>query len=129
MRMVANPALKPALIGLWCAMFLLSTVAIHAQATRNITSAGRRLDEFTRQNDKMARDQMESEMRGRKPTAEERRLAEAKKLQTKEDFAKLQDAYNDIITRVTAREKLTKAYVAETAENISKIAERLRTNL
>ena len=100
-----------------------------AQAARTLSSTGRRLDEFNRQNEKAARDELDREMRGRKPTAEERRQTEAKKEQIREDFEGLQTAYNEILTKLHAQERLSDAYVSDISSKIAKTGARLRHNI
>ena len=107
---------------------LLCSAPVAGQGTR-ITSIDRRLDDFRRQNEKSARAELEREMHGRKPTAEERRQAALKKSEIKEDFENLQSIYNDVVTRLHARETLAPAYTIEVAEKISKSAHRLRRNV
>jgi hypothetical protein len=99
------------------------------QSTRTLSTVGRRIDDFNKQSDKVARDEMDREMRGRKPNAEERRLAEIKKAQLKEDFETLQKAYNDIVTKLHAKETLSAEYISEITEAIGKSASRLRHNI
>ncbi|HVF29648.1 MAG TPA: hypothetical protein VNA22_01710 [Pyrinomonadaceae bacterium] len=110
-----------------CVLFTTATVNTSAQATRNIV--GRRLDDFNKQTEKVARDEMGREMHGRKLTPEERRIAEAKKAQIKEDFEKLQTVYNEILTRLHAKETFSDQYVADTSERVAKSGARLRENI
>lgn len=100
-----------------------------AQTPRTPSSTGRRLDEFNRQSEKVARDQLDREMRGRQPTAEERRQSELKKEQIREDFEGLQAAYNEILTKLHAQERLSEAYVSDITAKIAKSGARLRHNI
>lgn len=108
---------------------LAYVIPAEAQAPRSISSTGRRLDEFNRQSEKVARDELDREMRGRKPTAEERRQTEARKEQIKEDFEGLQAAYNEILTKLHAQEHLSDAYVSDITAKIAKSGARLRHNI
>ena len=130
MKAVLFPFSHPVLASL--AFVLASLVfidTINAQATRNASAVGRRLDDFNRQSEKAARDELTREMNGRKPTKEELREAQVKKAQIKEDFETLQASYNDIVSRLQAREPLTNSYIAEVTDKISKSGHRLRHNI
>jgi hypothetical protein len=100
-----------------------------AQATRTLSSTGRRLDEFNRQTEKVARDELDREMHGRKPTEEERRKAAARKAEIKEDFESLQAAYNEIVTKLHAQQPLSDTYVSDVSGKIAKSGSRLRHNI
>jgi hypothetical protein len=99
------------------------------QTSRTLSSAGRRLEEFNRQTEKAARDELRREMRGRRPTAEDRRQTQAKKEQIREDFEALQTAYNEILTKLHAQEQLSEAYVSDITAKIIKSGGRLRHNI
>ena len=104
-------------------------LTILGQATRSISTVQRRLDDFNRQSQQVARDEMNRELGGRKPNAEERRLAAAKKTQIREDFESLQTLYNDVLTKLQTKEAMTDDYIAETSGKISKAGSRLRENI
>lgn len=101
----------------------------NAQGTRSISSTGRRLDEFGKMSDKAARDELNREMQGRKPSPEAIRKAAAVKAEVKEDFESLQNEYNKLVTVLNSKESLNPAFVRETAERIHKHANRLKTNV
>lgn len=116
-------------ICLTLAFTMLGCVTVaDAQTARTLSSTGRRLDEFNRQSEKVARDELDREMRGRKPTPEERRQTQARKEQIREDFEGLQAAYNEIITKLHAQEHLSEAYVSNISAKIAKSGARLRHN-
>jgi len=100
-------------------------VVADAQTARTLSTTGRRLDEFNRQSERAARDELRREMRGRKPTEEERRQTAAKKEQIGEDFEGLQAAYNEILTKLHALEHLSEAYVSDATAKIAKSGARL----
>jgi hypothetical protein len=109
-------------------LVILLVISGEAQSSRTV-SVERRIDDFRKQSERQAREELSREMRGRQPTAEERRVAEAKKAQIKEDFDMLQSAYNDILERLHAKETLTSGYTQEITGKIAKSAARLRQNI
>jgi len=129
MRRVSFSMRLAIVVSVGCLMLLILVPTVNAQTTRTLSTVGRRIDDFNRQGDKMARDEMNREMRGRRPTAEERRLAEAKKAQIKEDFQTLQTTYNDILIRLQSREKLTSHYISGVVEKVLRAGSRLRENM
>lgn len=108
---------------------LFCATSINAQTTRTLSSTERRIDEFNRQSEKVARDELNREMHGRKPTKEELRIAAARKAEIKKGFDELQAAYNDIVTKLHAKEAPSDAFVFEVTDQISRGANRLRSNL
>lgn len=115
-----------------CFLAVLLSVAaaeINAQATRSLSNLGRRLDEFNKQNDKVARDEMNREMNGRKPSKEELQNAARIKSETKEDLEALQAEYNEIALKLNARVKIEDSFVRNLAGSIHKHASRLHSNM
>ncbi len=104
-------------------------VVADAQTNRTISSTGRRLDEFNRQSEKAARDELRREMRGRKPTTAELKRASVIKEQIREDFEGLQAAYNEILTKLHAQEHLSEVYISDVTAKIAKSGNRLRHNI
>ncbi len=117
----------------YCLLFLFTAlscvVTADAQSARTVANAGRRIDEFNRQTEKVARDELGREMLGRKPTAEERRQAAAKSSQIKEDLEHLQDAYNELVAKLQAGGPVDNAYFAGIDAKIVKSVSRLRHNI
>jgi hypothetical protein len=112
------------------AFTMLSCVIVgNAQTPRTLSSTGRRLDEFNRQSEKVARDELDREMHGRKPTEVELRQAAAKKVEIREDFENLQAAYNEIVTKLRAKQPLNDTYVSDVSGKIAKSGSRLRHNI
>lgn len=116
-------------ISLTCLLLSTATLTVTAQASRTLSSTGRRLDDFNRQAEKAERDELAREMHGRKPTQEQLRETQLKKAQIKEDFESLQTSYNDIITRIRAKESLSNSYIAGVTGKISKSGSRLLHNI
>ncbi|MGQ0542043.1 MAG: hypothetical protein ACT4O9_09370 [Blastocatellia bacterium] len=115
-----------------CILAVLLSVAaaeINAQATRSLSNLGRRLDEFNKQNDKVARDEMNREMNGRKPSKEELQRAARIKSETKEDLEALQTEYNEIALKLNARVKIEDSFVRNITGSIHKHASRLHSNM
>jgi hypothetical protein len=117
----------------YCLLFifvlLASVVTADAQSSRTLASAGRRIDEFNRQSEKVARDELGREMLGRRPTGEERRQAVAKTSQIRQDLEHLQDAYNELVARLATGESADEIYYAGIDAKISRSALRLRHNV
>ena len=99
------------------------------QATRNVSAAARRLEDFKQQSDKAERDAMAQEMRGRKPTKEELATAARIKAETKEDLEGLQAKYNLIVEKLSGGGSASPEFVAEATAAINKHAARLRSNI
>ena len=112
-----------------CLTFITFVANTHAQASRSISTVGRRLDDFNRQSERAERDELAREMEGRKLSPEERRKAEIKKTQIRDDLESLQATYNDVVARLQAKEELSSTYVAELTEKVSKSCVRLRSNI
>lgn len=98
-----------------------------AQATRNINSSARRVEEFNKQSENVSRDQMRGEMGAKKPTPEELRRAKAANAQITEDLEALQSGYNEIVGKLQSKETVTNAFLVETGSRIHKHASRLRS--
>lgn len=107
------------------ALFL--PAAAQAQGGRAMAAA-KRVDEFSKQTDKVAHDQMESEMRGRKPSKEELKKIAQAKAETKEDLEALQSSYNEIIGALNSGGP-SADFVLAIAGKINKSASRLRSNV
>lgn len=112
-------------------LFLVLVVvdSAYGQGGGRQNAVGRRIDDFNKQSDKAARDEMTLEMSGRKPTAEERRAVAAKKAQMNADLESLQSAYNEIVTKLHAKEAISEKFVQEVTERVSKSGASLRKNL
>jgi hypothetical protein len=110
------------------AFFLLLGFDAIAQSSRTTNSVGRRLDDFNRQGDRAARDEMNREMRPRKPTKEQLQNVARVKAETKEDLEGLQDSYNEIVVRLKTRD-LPPTFVVEAASKVNKHASRLKLNI
>lgn len=107
----------------------LVNVSVFGQPSRSISSTGRRIDEINRQAEKVERDEMNRDLRGRPPSREELKQAAAKKEQIKKDFEGLQAEYNKIVLALKAREPLADSFVADAAENIHEHSTGLRHNI
>lgn len=105
------------------------SVTADAQTTRNISSSARRIEEFNKQGNNAARDEMNSEMRGKRPTAEEMRKAKAIEKQIEEDLAALQTKYNDVVVKLQSKDAISDVFVVDAAGRIHKHAERLKNNI
>lgn len=99
-----------------------------AQATRGVSAAGRRMDDFDNQRTKAQRDSMTREMRGKKPTKEELQNAARIKAETKEDLEGLQESYNEIVVKLNAGGTVPAPFIAEAATKVHKHAARLKAN-
>jgi hypothetical protein len=109
------------------ATFMLSNIPASAQG-RSVSIA-RRADEFSKQSDKIARDQMEGEI-GRKPlTKEEVRAAARVHTEIKEDLELLQASYNDIVSSLKGGGQMPADTATATIQKIHKSASRLRSNV
>lgn len=115
--------------------FLLLTVFVtilavdsYPQASRGISAAGRRVDDFDNQRTKAERDAMAREMRGKKPTKEELQNAARIKTETKEDLEGLQRSYNDIVVKLGAG-TVPPEFIVQEAEKVNKFANRLKANI
>lgn len=104
------------------------SVCVVGQATRNVSSAARRLDDFNQQTEKVARDAMNREMRGKKPTKEELEKAARIKAETKEDLEGLQAQYNLIVEKLGGGIPSAE-FAAEASAKTNKHASRLRSNI
>ena len=102
--------------------------ASYAQASRGISVAGRRVDDFNDQRTKAERDAMAREMRGKKPTKEELQNAARIKAETKEDLEGLQRSYNDIVVKLGAG-IVPPEFIVQEAEKVNKFASRLKANI
>lgn len=111
------------------ALLLGSAATADAQATRTLSSAARRLEEFNRQNEKAARDDLDREIAGRKPSREELQREAAKKAELKKSLEDLQAAYNEIASTLNARRPPSKQFVLETTDRVLRITHRLRSDL
>lgn len=121
--------MKASSLVLVLACLLLFSLDLYAQASRGISAAGRRVDEFDNQRRKADRDSMDSEMRSKKPSKEELRNAARIKAETKEDLEGLQQAYNDGVAKLSSGQVLVTDYVAEAAKRINKHSTRLKINI
>ena len=120
--------MKVFLLAFFVLAFFAAAGSVDAQSTRTTNSVGRRLDDFSRQGDRAARDEMNREMRTRKPTKEELQNAARIKAETKEDLEGLQDSYNEIVVRLKARDTPS-TFVVEAASKVNKHALRLKLNV
>ena len=120
--------MKTAFLIFLFAFFLILPFESLAQASRGISAAGRRVDDFTQQTDKAARDAMTREMRGRKPTKEELANAARIKSETKEDLEGLQGQYNLIVEHLSGGTPSPELSAAALSK-INKHASRLRSNI
>lgn len=116
--------------------FLLASVVlaivvspVSAQSTRALTAAARRIDDFNKQSDQAARDEMNREMRGKKPSAEEIRKAKAIEAQIEQDLEALQTEYNNIVLKLQSREAIADTFVADSSGRIHKHSDRLKENI
>ena len=100
-----------------------------SQSTRQLSNVGRRLDDFNNQSTKAERDQMNNEIRGKKPSAEELKRAALLKAQLKEDLGSLQDEYNALVTKLKANETISAKEAAEIGDRVHLRSERLLKNL
>ena len=110
-------------------LILLFIANCEAQGTRSISNTARRLDEFNRQAQKAERDDLDREMRGRKPSDEEHRHHEIVKAQIKEDFETLQTLYNEIVSKLRSGEPFTSENTSEISTKLVKSSERLKANI
>jgi hypothetical protein len=112
------------------ATFLVAlSFCLHTNA-QAVSTVGRRLDEINKLSEKAARDAQTREMKGgQKPTKEELRRAVQIRGEIKEDLETLQAIYNDLITKLAARDNFSDGHAREVAAKIRKHAERLKTNI
>ncbi len=102
---------------------------VEAQPTRSLANSARRIEEFNKQGDQAAREEMNREMRGKKPTAEEMRKAKAIEAQIREDLEILQSEYNNIVIKLQSGDQVADTFAVDTAGRIHKHAERLLSNI
>lgn len=114
---------------LFFGFLLLFTGDSFAQASRGISAAGRRMDDFDNQRTKAQRDAMAREMRGKKFTKEELQNAARIKAETKEDLEGLQESYNEIVVKLNGGSTVPTAFIAEAANRVHKHAVRLKANV
>ena len=105
------------------------SVESNAQATRTLNTVERRIENFNNQGVKAERDEMNKELRGKKPATEELKRAAAVKAQLKEDLESLQEEYNLLVPRLKASEAISVKEAAEVSERVHLRAERLLKNL
>src|SRR5688572_11444993 len=72
-------------------------VESNAQSARTLNTVERRIENFNNQGLKAERDEMNKELRGKKPSVDEMKRAAALKAQLKEDLESLQEEYNLLI--------------------------------
>lgn len=111
------------------AFFTILTADLDAQVNRGISAAGRRMDDWDNARSKADRDNMQKEMRGRKPTKEELRNAARIKAETKEDLEGLQENYNDIILKLSGGQRPETSFAVDVASKVNKHATRLKANI
>lgn len=111
------------------AVFAVLSVDLSAQASRGISAAGRRMDDWDNQRSKADRDAMVKEMLGKKPTKEELQNAARIKIETREDLEGLQQSYNDIIVRLSGGQTPESPFIVEAASKVNKHANRLKANI
>jgi hypothetical protein len=109
-----------------CVGFAIDT---NGQGARQPNNIARRLDDFNNQSVKAERDEMNKELRGKKPSAEELKRVAALKAQLKEDLESLQEAYNTLVTKLKASEPMPPKLAAEVGERVHLRSERLLKNL
>jgi hypothetical protein len=90
---------------------------------------GRRIDDFNNQNKQAERDELNKELRGKKPSAEELKRSAALKAQLKEDLEALQEEYNFLVTKLKASELISIKEAAEVGDRVHLRSERLLKNL
>lgn len=110
------------------AFLSIFSIEIDAQASRGISAAGRRMDDFDNQRRKAERDTMQREAQGRRPTKEELQNAARVKTETREDLEGLQESYNEILTKLSGGE-VDGAFAIEATARINKYANRLKANI
>ncbi len=108
--------------------FLLGDEA-RAQPTRSIASSARRIEEFNKQGNNAVHEEMNRDMRGKKPSAEELRKAKLVEAQIREDLETLQSEYNNIVIKLQSGDQIADAFAVETAGRIHTHAERLLANI
>lgn len=119
--------MKAAPIAFLLTCFLGFIADVYSQGVRT-TTAGGRIADFENQRRKADRDSMDREMRDRKPTKEEIQNAARIKTETKEDLDGMQQAYNEIATRLNEG-SISPAFVQEAAGRVNKHALRLKANI
>ena len=100
-----------------------------AQGARQPNNIARRVDDFNNQSVKAERDEMNKELRGKKPSAEALKRAAALKAQLKDDLESLQEEYNALVTKLNASEPTSTKLAAEVGERVHLRSERLLKNL
>ncbi len=119
--------------GLTSAVFasILFTFAgeLHGQSSRTSTSTARRVGEFNKQGEKALHDEMNREMRRKKPSKEALRKAAQIKRETIKDLETLQSNYNSMILRLAERTMPEQSFIKETTDSTESAAARLLANL
>ena len=127
--MVASLRRRLGMLVILVSLVTVCSAVAAAQASRSISAAARRLDDFNKQGNKVAIDQMQSEMNGRKPTKEELRRITRLRAEIKEDLEGLQSGYNEIVEALGGKAAAPPTAFAEAVEKIHKRSSRLRANV
>lgn len=110
--------------------FLLNCGALYSFAQRTPSTVDRRFEEFRKQSEKSAHDDMQNEMNAPKLSKKEAQI-EAARLRTeiREDLEGLQSGYNAMVVRLRDVSALESDFVRASAEKIYKHAFRFRSNI
>lgn len=109
--------------------FLTFVSETHGQSSRASTSAARRVGEFNKQGEKALHDEMNREMRRKKPSKEDLQKAAQIKKETIKDLETLQSNYNSMILRLAERTTPERSFIKEITDSTESSAARLLANL
>lgn len=110
-------------------LFTISAFDIAAQMGRVSSTNARRIEEFNKQGRKAVHDEMNREMRRKKPSKEDLQKASQIKKETIKDLETLQSNYNSMILRLAERTTPERSFIKEITDSTESSAARLRANL
>lgn len=112
-----------------CLITVITTPALAQSGASRPSSVGRRVDELKRQGENLDREALVRDLEEGPEKRSDQKRSQAITTQVKQDFARLQVVYNEIVLAMSANEALDYKFISVATAEIKKRASRLKNNL